>query len=48
MLYIKAGLDSLRVLTNGILYLFNKFSMYSSVEISNTCDNKKTIRNFKF
>ena len=41
MLLIKAGLDNLRVLTNGILYLFNKFSMYSVVEISNIWDNKK-------
>ena len=41
MLFIKAGLDNLRVLIKVILYLFKKLSMYSLVEISNTWDNKK-------
>ena len=46
MLFIKAGLDILRVLTNVILYLFNKFSMYSFVEISNTWNNENN-QNFQ-
>ena len=41
MLFIEAGLDNLRVLTNVILYFFKKLSMYSLVEISNTWDNEK-------